>query len=104
MHGMRHGEEAWYPLAREFDERGHYVEARIIEKLPIRAMSARESEYIDKLQPLFNIQGCTAGKTRPTDYDSAVTILGLTPRPPVIKPQPPKEEVWFGEKIIIRRW
>ena len=104
MNSLRHDLTAWYPLAREFDARGHRIEAKIIEKTSVRAMSEKEQEYIHKLQPLFNVQGCFVGKLRPDNYDTAVALLGLTPKPPINKPLPPKEEVWFGEKITIRRW
>ena len=102
---IRHSNTVWYPLAREFDKRGHNIEARIIEKTPIRMMREKELEYINNLQPVFNIEGCPKGKQRPTAYDTAVSILGIVPRPPVIETkieQPQKN--WFGEEIKFRKW
>ena len=46
---VRHSDTVWYPLIREFDKRGHNIEARIIEKIPIRAIQEKELEYIAKL-------------------------------------------------------
>ena len=82
---IRHSDTVWYPLIREFDRRGHNIEARIIEKIPIRAIKEKELEYINNLQPIFNIQGCSKEKQRPTTYDTAVSILGIIPKPPVIE-------------------
>ena len=82
---IRHSDTVWYPLIREFDKRGHSIEARIIEKIPVRAMQEKELEYINSLQPIFNIEGCPEGKQRPTAYDTAVSVLGITPKPPIIE-------------------
>ena len=102
---IRHSNTVWYPLIREFDRRGHNIEARIIEKIPIRAMKEKELEYINNLQPVFNTQGCSKEKQRPTAYDTAVFILGIIPKPPTIetKIEQPKKN-WFGEEIEFRKW
>ena len=102
---IRHGDGQWYPLAREFNKRGHNIWVRIIEKVPVRALREVEMRYIDELDPIFNIDGCRKDKKRPSDYDTAVKILGLEPRPPVIEikiEQPQKN--WFGEEIKFRKW
>ena len=105
MYSMRHSNSQWYPLAREFDKRGHNIDARIIEKIPVRAMREKELEYINNLQPIFNIEGCPKGRQRPTAYDEAVSILGIIPKPPVIeiKIEEPQNN-WFGEEIKFRKW
>jgi hypothetical protein len=53
--------------------------------MPIRAMREKELEYINSLQPILNIEGCPKEKQRPAAYDTAVSILGIIPKPPVIE-------------------
>lgn len=102
---MQYSDAQWYPLAREFDKRGHLVEARIIEKVPVRALYKTELKYINELDPIFNINGCEKSKKRPANYDVAVKILGLEPKPPVIevKIEQPQRN-WFGEEIKFQKW
>ena len=76
-----------------------------MEKVPIRALCEVESKYIDELDPIFNIEGCRKDKKRPADYDTAVQILGLKPRPPVIEVKiEQSQKNWFGEEIKFRKW
>lgn len=82
---MRHSKAQWYPLAREFDKRGHIIEAKILECVPLVSLSEKEKEYIDNFQPMFNIDECPKYKTRPSNYDAAIEILGIAGKPPVIE-------------------
>lgn len=105
MTQLRHSEAQWYPLAREFNKRGHNIEAKIIEKVPITALREIELKYIERLNPIFNIDGCIKGKTRPENYDATIGLLGITAKPPIIeKTKEPPQKNWFGEEIKIPRW
>jgi hypothetical protein len=80
---IRHEERFWYPLAREFDKRGHSIVAKILETVPMENIVAKELDYIIKYNPIFNKEGCSEDKVIPTDYNAAVEILGISYHPPI---------------------
>lgn len=98
-YNIYHKENQWYPLAREFDKRGHSIEAKIIEKIPIQALSGAELEYVNELKPIFNVGGRAKGKTLPKDYDSAVALLGLEVKCLDVDRGARPQDGWFGEKL-----
>ena len=97
--------DAWYPLAREFHERGHVFTMKILATPEYKDLGKVENEYIQKLKPLFNQQGLSGAGYKPMEYETAVNRLFLGYRPPMKKqtmPEPDKN--WFGEEIKFRKW
>ena len=45
---------SWYPLAREFHERGHNITLKMLKVVESKDLRSKEKEYITQLQPLFN--------------------------------------------------
>ena len=106
-YNILHNDTLWYPLAREFHERGHYISMKILATPPEKDLLKIEKEYILKLKPLFNSQHRETQEYKTLDYGAAVDKLFLGYRPPVAKTPIQKqqpEEAWFGDKITIRRW
>ena len=100
-----HSNDAWYPLAREFHERGHVFTMKVLATPEYKDLGKAEAEYIQKLKPLFNQQGLGERGYKPMEYETAVNKLFLGYRPPMKKqtaPEPQKN--WFGEEIEFRRW
>ena len=46
--------EMWYPLARDFHERGHTITMKVLATPSCCDLDKTEKEYIQKLKPLFN--------------------------------------------------
>jgi excinuclease UvrABC nuclease subunit len=47
-------EDGWYPLARDFHQRGHVITMKVLATPPYCDLDKTEKEYIHKLKPLFN--------------------------------------------------
>ena len=98
-------DELWYPLARDFHERGHTITMKILATPSYYDLDKTEKEYIQKLKPLFNFQNMGEKGYKPMSYDVAVNKLFLGYRPPMRKYKKPQEEKnWFGEEIKFRKW
>ena len=100
-----HSNDAWYPLARDFHERGHVITMKVLATTEYKFLEQTELEYIQKLKPLFNQQGLGENGYKPMEYETAVNKLFLGYRPPMKKqaaPEPQKN--WFGEEIEFRKW
>lgn len=95
----------WYPLAREFHNRGHKITMRVLEQVKPNELQERERKYIAAYNPLFNSQ-YKQEKYTPIPYNEAVNTLKLAYRAPNPKREIPKniETDWFGDKIEFRRW
>lgn len=97
--------ELWYPLAREFHERGHTITMKVLATPTYWDLDKTEKEYIQKLKPLFNFQNMGKDGYKPIGYDEAVNKLFLGYRPPVNTHKKASEtKSWFGEKIHFQRW
>ena len=94
----------WYPLAREFHQRGHLITMKILATPEYKNLEKVEKEYIQKLKPLFNSQHMGEDGYKAMSYDYAVNKLFLGYRPPMTKHKPKEEKNWFGEKIKFRKW
>ena len=100
-----HSEDTWYPLAREFHERGHVFTMKVLATPEYKDLDSTEVEYIQKLKPIFNQQGLGENGYKPMEYETAVNKLFLGYRPLMKKqvaPEPQKN--WFGEEIEFRKW
>lgn len=100
-----HSNDAWYPLAREFHERGHVFTMKVLATPEYKDLGNTEIEYIQKLKPIFNQQGLGKAGYKPMEYETAVNKLFLGYRPPMKKQtvQEPQKN-WFGEEIEFRKW
>ena len=97
--------ELWYPLMREFHQRGHFITMKILATPAYKDLEKIEKEYIQKLRPLFNTQNLGDAGYKPIPYDYAVNKLFLGYRPPMTKkPIIQQEAAWFGEEIKFRKW
>lgn len=94
-----HSDKVWYPLAREFHERGHIITMKILATPEYKDLNKTEEEYIQKLKPLFNHQGRGKDGYKPMEYETAVNRLFLGYRPPAKQDEPKMQKSWFGEKI-----
>lgn len=100
-----HSNDAWYPLAREFHERGHVFTMKVLATPEYKDLGKVEDEYIQRLKPLFNQRGLGKDGYKPIEYETAVNKLFLGYRPPMKKQtarEPQKN--WFGEEMEFRRW
>ena len=98
-----HSNNQWYPLAREFHERGHLLTMRVLATPEYKDLDKAEKEFIDKVKPLFNYQN-NENKYDSIDYEQAVNKLFLGYRPPIKKKKENQQKNWFGEEIKIPRW
>ena len=97
--------DQWYPLAREFHQRGHVITMKVLATPSYYDLDAVEKEYIQKLKPLFNNQNLGKDGYKPMSYDYAVNRLFLSYRLPMTKLEEKKKEPgWFGEEIQFRKW
>lgn len=80
-----HSNDAWYPLAREFHERGHVFTMKVLATPEYKDLGKVEDEYIQKLKPIFNQQGLGKAGYKPMEYETAVNKLFLGYRPPMTK-------------------
>ena len=100
-----HSNDAWYPLARDFHERGHVITMKILTTTEYKFLEKLEEEYIHKLKPLFNQQGLGKEGYKPMEYETAVNKLFLGYRPPMIKQTKQEQnKEWFGEEYTFRKW
>lgn len=100
-----HSNNAWYPLAKEFHERGHVFTMKILTTCEYKDLDKIEEEYIHKLKPLFNYQSLGKDGYKPIDYETAVNKLFLGYRPPMKKQTTQESQKnWFGEEIKFRKW
>lgn len=97
-------EDGWYPLARDFHQRGHVITMKILATPSYYDLDQTEKEYIHKLKPLFNSQCMDGEGYTPMSYDYAVNKLFLGYRPPMTKQTNKEEKNWFGEEIQFRKW
>ena len=95
----------WYPLVREFHNRGHKITMRVLEQTKPDELYDREKKYIAAYNPLFNSQYAQE-KYSPIPYNEAVNTLKLAYHAPNPKHEIPKniETDWFGEEYTFRRW
>ena len=98
-----HSNNQWYPLAREFHERGHLLTMRVLATPEYKDLDKAEKEFIDKVKPLFNYQN-NENKYESIDYEYAVNKLFLGYRPPIKKKKETQQKNWFGEEIKFRKW
>lgn len=96
--------EAWYPLARDFHQRGHVITMKVLATPSFYDLDKTEQEYIHKLKPLFNYQHMEGNGYEQMSYDYAVNKLFLGYRPPMTKQNKKEEKNWFGEEIQFRKW
>lgn len=96
--------EVWYPLARDFHQRGHLFTMKILAKPEYKDLDKTEKEFIEKFKPLFNCQGMSEKGYQSISYDIAVNKLFLGYRPPLIKVKEEPKDSWFGEQMTFRKW
>jgi hypothetical protein len=78
-----HSNDTWYPLARDFHERGHVFTMEVLATPEYKDLDSTEIEYIQKLKPLFNQHGLGEAGYKPMEYEDAVNKLFLGYRPPM---------------------
>ena len=99
-----HSNDVWYPLARDFHQRGHILTLKVLEQTSLEDLEKTETKYIQKLKPLFNCIGMGEDAYQTMEYDYAVNKLFLGYRPPMTKQKNKEEKNWFGEEIQFRKW
>ena len=101
-YNILNSQELWYPLMRNFLERGHEISFDIIESVNPKNLRQKEKDYIFLYQPLFNQKLSTNNKKIPCNYFKAVQALKLKEQPYLGIETIQKEELaktmgWFGE-------
>lgn len=101
-YNILNSQELWYPLMKNFLERGHEISFNIIESVSPKNLKQKEKDYIFLYQPLFNQQLSTNNQRIPSNYLEAIQTLKLKQQPYLGIETIQKEELikakgWFGE-------
>lgn len=101
-YNILNSQELWYPLIRNFFERGHEISFSVIESVNPKNLRQKEKDYIFLYQPLFNQQLSTNNQRIPSNYLEAIQTLKLKQQPYLGIETIQKEELikakgWFGE-------
>ena len=101
-YNILNSQELWYPLMKNFLERGHEISFNIIESVSPKNLKQKEKDYIFLYQPLFNQQLSTNNQKIPYNYIEAIQTLKLKQQPYlgieiVQKEELAKARGWFGE-------
>lgn len=101
-YNILNSQELWYPLMKNFLERGHEISFNIIESVNPKNLKQKERDYIFLYQPLFNQQLSTNNQRIPCNYLEAIQTLKLKQQPylgieTIQKEELAKAKGWFGE-------
>lgn len=101
-YNILNSQELWYPLIKNFLERGHEISFNVIESVKPKNLKQKEKDYIFLYQPLFNQQLSTNNQKIPYNYLEAVQTLKLKQQPYlgieiIQKEELAKTRGWFGE-------
>lgn len=101
-YNILNSQELWYPLMKNFLERGHEISFNVIESVNPKNLKMKEKDYIFLYQPLFNQQLSTNSQKIPYNYFEAIQVLKLKEQSYLGIEAIQKEEIskakgWFGE-------